>query len=259
MPEGRVIAYASRQLKPQEKNYPVHDIELAVIVHASKSWRHYLYDVFCEVFTDHCSFQHMFKQKDLNLRQRRWLELLKDYDITIVYYQGKANAVADPLIRKAVKMFGSANRVENQNLENNKKKDATTPDVGTTPNSTRAEGEALRRGVHMISGETDIPEGPMFKRRRTSTMEVGLTGNHVLEKTLIFSKELHISRSETKLREKSKYYSWWKNMMRDHIIGEDYELWDIVTDGPLATTKKNPKVVVVPKTRADCTAKDLKK
>jgi len=80
MQDGRVIAYASSQLKVHEKNYLVHDLELAVIVHALKIWRHYLYGVHCEVYTDHRSLQHLFKQKDLNLRQRRWLELLKDYD-----------------------------------------------------------------------------------------------------------------------------------------------------------------------------------
>ncbi|XP_070054123.1 uncharacterized protein [Nicotiana tomentosiformis] len=101
---GRVIAYASRQLKPHEKNYPVHDLELAAIVHALKIWRHYLYGVSCEVFMDHRSLQHLFKQNDLNLRQRRWLELLKDYDITILYHPGKTNMVVDALSRKAVSM-----------------------------------------------------------------------------------------------------------------------------------------------------------
>ncbi|XP_070040181.1 uncharacterized protein [Nicotiana tomentosiformis] len=99
--EGRVIAYASRQLKPPEKNYPVYDLELAAIVHALNIWRHYLYGVSCEVCTDNCSLQHLFKHRDLNLRQRRWLELLKDYDITILYHPGKANVVADALSRKA--------------------------------------------------------------------------------------------------------------------------------------------------------------
>jgi len=91
-------------LKPHEKNYHVHNLELAAIVHALKIWRHYLYGVSCEVFTDHRSLQHLFKQKDLNLRQRRWLELLKDYDITILYHLGKANVVADAFSRKAVSM-----------------------------------------------------------------------------------------------------------------------------------------------------------
>jgi len=104
MQEGSVIAYASRQLKPHGKNYPVHDLELAAIVHALGIWSHYLYDVSCEVFTDHRSLQHLFKQKDLNLMQRRWLELLKDYDITILYHPGKANVVADALSRKAMSM-----------------------------------------------------------------------------------------------------------------------------------------------------------
>ncbi|WMV14470.1 hypothetical protein MTR67_007855 [Solanum verrucosum] len=78
-----VIAYASRQLKVHERNYPTHDLELAAVVFALKIWRHYLYSVNCEAFTDHRSLQHVFTQKDLNLRQRRWMELLKDYDFTI--------------------------------------------------------------------------------------------------------------------------------------------------------------------------------
>jgi len=104
MQGGKVIAYASRQLKVHEKNYPVHDLELAAIVHALKIWRHYLYGVPCEVFTDHRSLQYLFKQKELNLRQRRWLELLKDYDITILYHPRKANVAADALSRKSVRM-----------------------------------------------------------------------------------------------------------------------------------------------------------
>ncbi|XP_070023108.1 uncharacterized protein [Nicotiana sylvestris] len=96
----RVIAYAYRQLNSYEKNYLVHDLDLAAIVHTLKIWRHYLYGVSCEVFTDHLSPQHLFKQKDINLRQCRWLELLKDYDITILYHLGKANVVIDALSRK---------------------------------------------------------------------------------------------------------------------------------------------------------------
>ncbi|XP_070020669.1 uncharacterized protein [Nicotiana sylvestris] len=101
---GRVIAYSSQKLKPHEKNYHVHDLELIVIVHALKIWRYYLYGVSCNMFTDHRSLQHLFKQKDLNLRQRRWLKLLKDYDITILYHPRKANVVVDALSRKAVSM-----------------------------------------------------------------------------------------------------------------------------------------------------------
>ena len=102
MQHGKVIAYASRQLRKHEKNYPTHDLELAVVVHALKIWRHYLYGVHVDIYTDHKSLQYIFKQKELNLRQRRWLELLKDYDVDILYHPGKANVVADALSRKSM-------------------------------------------------------------------------------------------------------------------------------------------------------------
>lgn len=102
MQHGKVIAYASRQLRPHEKNYPTHDLELAAVIFALKIWRHYLYGVHVDIYTDHKSLQYIFNQKDLNLRQRRWLELLKDYDVDILYHPGKANVVADALSRKAM-------------------------------------------------------------------------------------------------------------------------------------------------------------
>ncbi|CAA0818854.1 Uncharacterized mitochondrial protein AtMg00860, partial [Striga hermonthica] len=101
MQQGRVVAYASRQLKPHEQNYPTHDLELAAVVHALKIWRHYLYGGKCEMFTDHKSLKYIFTQKELNMRQRRWLELVKDYDCTISYHPGKANVVADALSRRS--------------------------------------------------------------------------------------------------------------------------------------------------------------
>ncbi|KAJ9543424.1 hypothetical protein OSB04_023131 [Centaurea solstitialis] len=100
MQRGKVISYASRQLKDHERNYPVHDLELAAVVFALKLWRHYLYGTKCTLYTDHKSLQHIFDQKELNMRQRRWLELLKDYDCELLYHPGKANVVADALSRK---------------------------------------------------------------------------------------------------------------------------------------------------------------
>nr|GFC05554.1 putative reverse transcriptase domain-containing protein [Tanacetum cinerariifolium] len=96
----KVISYASCQLKVHEKNYTTHDLELGAIVFALKIWRHYLYGTKCTVFTDHKSLQHILDQKELNMRQRRWLELLSDYDCEIRYHPGKANVVADALSRK---------------------------------------------------------------------------------------------------------------------------------------------------------------
>ncbi|GJZ74500.1 putative reverse transcriptase domain-containing protein [Tanacetum coccineum] len=100
MQREKVIAYASRQLKVYEKNYTTHDLELGSVVFALKIWRHYLYGTRCTVFTDHKSLQHILDQKELNMRQRRWLELLSDYDCDIRYHPGKANVVADALSRK---------------------------------------------------------------------------------------------------------------------------------------------------------------
>nr|GEW82673.1 putative reverse transcriptase domain-containing protein [Tanacetum cinerariifolium] len=97
MQREKVIAYASRQLKVHEKNYTTHNLELGSVVFALKIWRHYLYGTKCTVFTDHKSLQHILDQKELNIRQRRWLELLSDYDCDIRYHSGKANVVADAL------------------------------------------------------------------------------------------------------------------------------------------------------------------
>ncbi|GJV77518.1 putative reverse transcriptase domain-containing protein [Tanacetum coccineum] len=100
MQKEKVIAYASRQLKIHEKNYTTHDLELGAVVFALKMWRHYLYGTKCVVFTDHKSLQHILDQKELNMRQRRWFELLSDYDCEIRYHPGKAKLVADALSRK---------------------------------------------------------------------------------------------------------------------------------------------------------------
>jgi len=100
MQNGNVIAYTSRKLKKHEQNYPTHDLEMTAVVFALKILRHYLYGETCEIFSDHKSLQYIFQQKDLNLRQRRWMELLNDYDCTIQYHPGKVNVVADALSRK---------------------------------------------------------------------------------------------------------------------------------------------------------------
>ncbi len=101
MQEGKVVAYASRQLRPHEDNYPTHDLELAAVVHALKIWRHYLIGNHCKIYTDHKSLKYTFTHTDLNLQQRRWLELIKDYNLEILYHPRKANVVADALSQKA--------------------------------------------------------------------------------------------------------------------------------------------------------------
>ncbi|KAA3470642.1 DNA/RNA polymerases superfamily protein [Gossypium australe] len=100
--EGKVIAYAFRQLKPHKKNYLTHDLELVAIVFAIKIWKHHLYGERCRIFTDHKSLKYLMTQKELNLRQRRWLELIKDYELVIDYHPRKADVVADALSRKSL-------------------------------------------------------------------------------------------------------------------------------------------------------------
>ncbi|WMV49549.1 hypothetical protein MTR67_042934 [Solanum verrucosum] len=99
MQHNKEIVYTLRQLIVHENNYPTHDLELVAVVFALKRWRHYLYSVHVDVFTDHRSFQYVFKQKGVNLQQMRFLELLKDYDMSILYHLGKANIVVDALSR----------------------------------------------------------------------------------------------------------------------------------------------------------------
>ncbi|GKD79951.1 putative reverse transcriptase domain-containing protein [Tanacetum coccineum] len=100
MQRDKVIAYASRQLEIHKKNYTTHDLELGAVVFALKIWRHYLYGTKCMVFINHKSLQHILNQKELNMRQRRWLKLISDYDCEIRYHPRKANVVADALRKK---------------------------------------------------------------------------------------------------------------------------------------------------------------
>ena len=101
MHSGRVVTYGSRQLKNHELNYPTHDMELVAVVFALKSWRHYLYGKQFKMYSDYKSLKYIFMQRDLNMRQRRWMEFLEDYDFTLHYHPGKTNVVADALSRKS--------------------------------------------------------------------------------------------------------------------------------------------------------------
>ncbi|GJV98007.1 putative reverse transcriptase domain-containing protein [Tanacetum coccineum] len=141
MQREKVIAYASRQLRTHEENYMTHDLELGAVVFALRLWRHYLYGTKCVVYTDHKSLQYILDQKELNMRQRRWIELLSDYDCEIRYHPGKANVVADALSRKekepirvrALVMTVHPNlpdQIRNAQLEAMKKKNVKAENLG---------------------------------------------------------------------------------------------------------------------------------
>src|ERR1044072_6674225 len=102
MQNHKAVAYASRQLKNHEQNYPTHDLELAAVVVALKIWRHLLYGCIFTIFSDHKSLKYLFDKKEHHMRQRRWMEYMNDYYFTLQYHPGKANVVADALSRKAI-------------------------------------------------------------------------------------------------------------------------------------------------------------
>ena len=133
MQNGKVIAYVSKQLNEYEKNYPTHDLELTAVVHTLKIWRHYLIGAHRKIYTDHKIFKYLFTQKELNMRQRRWLELDKDYDCEINYHLGKANVIAYALSRKSSL---SALRILPKPLQNNICKVEIEPVPGKLANMT---------------------------------------------------------------------------------------------------------------------------
>ncbi|WVZ75522.1 LOW QUALITY PROTEIN: hypothetical protein U9M48_023567 [Paspalum notatum var. saurae] len=136
MQKGKVIVYASRQLRKYEVNYPTHDLELAAVVHALKIWRHYLFGQRCEIYTNHRSLKYIFTQNELNMRQRRWLKLIKNYDIEIHYHPGKANVVVDALSRKIDLGFPTSHysrsvrgRAEEQEIRKHQKDDEKLQEI----------------------------------------------------------------------------------------------------------------------------------
>nr|GEV53516.1 retrotransposon protein, putative, Ty3-gypsy subclass [Tanacetum cinerariifolium] len=185
MQHGKVIAYASRQLKPYEVNYPTHDLELAAVVFALKIWRHYLYGESCDIFTDHKSLKYIFTQRELNMRQRCWLELLKDYDTNIQYYPGKANVVADALSRKS----GKANVV----------------------------ADALSRKSGMIAGlkvEFRLDDDNVLWKDTRLVVPNDVSLREALLKEA-HSLPFSVHSGSTKMYHDLKQYFWWSGMKRD--------------------------------------------
>ncbi|GJX01780.1 putative reverse transcriptase domain-containing protein [Tanacetum coccineum] len=194
MQNEKVIAYASRQLKIHEKNYTTHDLELGAVVFALKIWRHYLYGTKCTVFTYDKSLQHILDQKELNMRQRRWLELLSDYDCEIRYHPGKANVVADALSRKErIKPL----RTEAQKPENLKNEDVggmIRKDIPKEKLEPRADGTLCLNGRSWL---------PCYGDLRTVIMHESYKSKYSIH-----------SGSDKMYQDMKKLY-WWPNMKAD--------------------------------------------
>ncbi|GJZ38415.1 putative reverse transcriptase domain-containing protein [Tanacetum coccineum] len=214
MQNEKVIAYASRQLKIHEKNYTTHDLELGLVVFSLKIWRHYLYKTKCMVFIDHKSLQHILDQKELNMRQRRWLEFLSDYDCQIRYHPGKENVVADalsckerskPLRVRALVMTIGLNlpkQILEAQIEAQKPEKFKNEDVGgmIRKDIPKEKLEPRTNGTLCLNGRSWLPR---YDDLRTMIM-------HESYKSIYF---IHPG-SEKMYQDMKKLY-WWPNMKAD--------------------------------------------
>nr|GEV83103.1 putative reverse transcriptase domain-containing protein [Tanacetum cinerariifolium] len=188
-PREKVIAYDSRQLKIHEKNYTTHDLELGSVVFALKIWRHYLYGTKCTVFTNHRSLQHILDQKELNMRQRRWLELLSDYDCDIHYHPGKANVVVDALSRKE-----QIEALKPENLENEDVGDMIRKDIPKEKLEPRADGTLCLNDRSWLPCYGDLRSVIMYESHKS---------------------KYSIHTGSDKMYQDLKKLYWWPNMKAD--------------------------------------------
>ena len=219
MQDEKLVAHASRQLKPYEQNYPTHDLELAAVVFTLKIWRHYLYGEKCRIYTDHKSLKYLLTQKELNLRQRRWLELFKDYDCIIDYHLGKANVAADALSRKILAVMSLQHtewRLANDGAILSQL--TTQPILKKMMISAQKNDVKLQKKVQMVrdGDKTDFlvkEAGSLYFQNKLCVPD-----DKELKKKLLF--EAHntvftMHPGGNKMYQDLKQHYWWKGMKRD--------------------------------------------
>jgi ribonuclease HI len=206
MQDNRVIAYASRALRAHEQNYPTHDLELAAVIHALKIWSHHLMGTKCHIYTDHKSLKYIFTQAYLNMRQRCWLELIKDYDLEVHYHPGKANIIADALSRKAhcsclsVEAFNETLcwEMRKLNLEIISQVDLNHLSVETTLRDSIVLAQQRKKGVRIIKQKLTQGEGKYkcFRVDREGVLwfneRILVSKDHKLRKQIL--DEAHLSK-----------------------------------------------------------------
>ena len=219
MQEGKVVAYASRQLKSHENNYHTHDLELASIEFALKIWRHYLYEEKCFIYTDHKSLKYLPSQRELKLRQRRWMELIKDYDCVINYHLGKANVVVDALSKKTVQTLRALNahlslsddgtvvaeliarpKMLNRVLEAQKKDEKIAAIVKQIGNGKEIEFTVNEDGVLYYKDRVCVPDDNDLRKAILEEAHSGYFSIHP---------------GSTKMYQDFKMSFWWSGMKRD--------------------------------------------
>ncbi|KAL4011458.1 hypothetical protein IC575_028517 [Cucumis melo] len=213
MQQGKVVAYASRQLKSHEQNYPTHDLELAAVVFALKIWRHYLYGEKIQIFTDHKSLKYFFTQKELNMRQRRWLELVKDYDCEILYHPGKANVVADALSRKV--SHSAALIIRQAPLHRDLEWAEIVVSVGAV---TMQLAQLTKRGLaeegQAVEFSISYDGGLLFERRLCVPSDSAVKTELLSE---AHSSPFSMHPGSTKMYQDLKRVYWWRNMKREVV------------------------------------------
>jgi hypothetical protein len=225
-----VIAYAAHQLRKHEQNYPTHDLELAAVVHALKIWRHYLLGHRYQIYTDHKSLKYIFTQNDLNLRQRRWLELIKEYDLEIYYHPGNANVVTDALSRKSYVNTTMASQIprelykefEQLNLEFVAHMEEITMEVEPTLEQEMRKGQLEDPKIQEIKEMIEAGKAPNFTEDEHGTVWsrkriCGPDVDHLREKILheAHDSAYSIHPGSTKMYQDLKERYWWYGMKHD--------------------------------------------
>jgi hypothetical protein len=231
MQDGHMVAYTSRQLRKHEVNYLTHGLELATVIHALKIWMHYLMGKRCELYTDHKSLKYIFTQSNLNLRQRRWLELIKDYDIEIKYHPGKANMVADTLSRRSHVSqlvvqsipFELCEEFDKLNLRIIANTEAMEMEVGSSllQEIRRGQGddEKIQQIKHNIKEEKSHgffeDDGVLWYKWRIYVPTVKELKDKILHKAHESTYSIHLG--ENKMYHDLKATYWWYGMKRDVV------------------------------------------
>jgi hypothetical protein len=232
MQHGHMVAYASWQLRKHEVNYPTHELELVVVVHALKIWRHYLMGKRCELYTDHKSLKYTFTQSNLNLRQRRWLEFIKDYDLGINHHPGKANMVADALSHRShvsqlvvdSMPFELSEEFNKLNLRTVTNMEATEMEVGSNLLQEIQTGQVEDEKIQEIkrnikeeksTGFSEDEEGVLWYKGRICVPNIKELKDKILREAHEFAYSIH--RGGNKMYHHLKATYWWYGMKRDVV------------------------------------------